>query len=856
MCSLFERLGIKGTRIEMGYANTTDKNFPQQVARWTEMFARFQKHNITTMVTLGGGGSGEYMPLGRIRSLLNDKAEGPMQYPGDFAWLPKYDEDFQKMVAVLAGTFGWPKGPVNAVELWNEPWEGISISGWGGDLPRYREIYEKMALGVEDARAQAKVDVLIGGTCSSMNTEDKLFCDGTDKFLKWLDFTSIHYQPMGNVPVLIPQWMERKSPHGPVRAWDTESWVANSEERVSAVIASMRAQGLARTAGVLHDKVRREITADIRTEGGKTKRVTVMQAWSPGAGIAATQALVGQRAFRELMFKNGLPWVFLFDGLAGKDGKADAEDGTVVVVGDLGGVYDRELCKFRSVYGLANVAKVAAAKKALDELPATATKEQRQDAQRIWRAAEVLTGATMTIDDPAGTFRTYDFYGNLLPAGKGKTVVPLNGLGYFVRADGKAGSFAKLLEAVRAARIDGYEPLDMQARDMTAPLAAQPELKLTLTNILNRPVSGKLSVTLGKLTLDAAGQTVAFAAHETKAVVLKVTGGAAEETNTYPLTASFDAGADGTATLNDTMHVNVIAHRTISVDGKLDDWKDVLPQVVVGSPDAGPSLTEKAWLPFVNFPEKAGTGLTVAYLACDDKQFYFAAKITDPTAEEGGVRFATRDDDQYYYPEKSYQVNKDSKDGKRQELVWPEGVRRFSYRKNPDIPVGGDAIQIAFNVLPPEQKGMYPFPPGTMEHFMVYKDTDYEYYLHPVAAQWGGGTEIWRLLAPGVPRKHFYPRQPKAKIDGGPVEGGKLAIVRQGNTRIVECSLPWSEIPHVQAAMQAGKCVKFSFRVTDSVGPSYELAGNRSVSKHNPLSFHEYWAQSWANEVEFGFAKE
>jgi hypothetical protein len=56
--------------------------------------------------------------------------------------------------------------------------------------------------------------------------------------------------------------------------------------------------------------------------------------------------------------------------------------------------------------------------------------------------------------------------------------------------------------------------------------------------------------------------------------------------------------------------------------------------------------------------------------------------------------------------------------------------------------------------------------------------------------------------------------------------------------------------------MQAGKCVKFSFRVTDSAGPSYELAGNRSVSKHNPLSFHEYWAQSWANEVEFGFAKE
>ena len=39
---------------------------------------------------------------------------------------------------------------------------------------------------------------------------------------------------------------------------------------------------------------------------------------------------------------------------------------------------------------------------------------------------------------------------------------------------------------------------------------------------------------------------------------------------------------------------------------------------------------------------------------------------------------ATRDDDQYFYPEKSY-VKSDQAGLK--EMDWPAGVRRFSYRK-------------------------------------------------------------------------------------------------------------------------------------------------------------------------------
>ena len=42
----------------------------------------------------------------------------------------------------------------------------------------------------------AGAKVLMGGACSTSNTRDKLFPDGSGRFLPWLDFVSIHYQPL------------------------------------------------------------------------------------------------------------------------------------------------------------------------------------------------------------------------------------------------------------------------------------------------------------------------------------------------------------------------------------------------------------------------------------------------------------------------------------------------------------------------------------------------------------------------------------------------------------------------------------------------------------------------------------
>ncbi len=847
----FQRLGVRGARMGADYVPTTAPDFEARLAELARDLKWAQDNNITVMLTVGAGPAPN--PLGRPRPWLTED-NILLDTKSDMAWLPQYDADFQKWAKIVAERFGWPRGPVNAMELWNEPWEGISISGWGADMLRFRDMYTQMALGIEAARRNG-AQVRIGGACSSSNTLDKLFPDGSQTFLKWLDFVSIHYQEMAVTPALVPEWVNRKGGYGRVQVWDTESWVANSEDRIAAVIASMRAEGQDRTNGFYGGNVyQSQVLSD-------NPRYGVVQAWSPAAAVAVTQKFIGQRSFKELLFRNGLPWVFVFNGLPGKDGTRTAQlpdDGTVVVVGDLGQVYNRNKLQFRSVLGLKNAARVAEATGQIVALPATASEAERTAREDARKAAAVLEDGSLTFANPNGEFLLYDFYGNPVASVGGGITVPLNGLGYYLRTNGARGSFARLQQALRSARIDGYAPLDIIAHDLTRAVSDKPSATLTLTNILNRPVSGSLTVTLGDLRLAQPTRTLAFAPHETKEVSVAVADGSANPANAYPLSVRFDAGADGATTHDETLHVNLIARRTIAVDGSLDDWRGVLPQTVSGTEGIGASLTEKAYLPFQNFGPGVGKGVASGYLAYDDNYFYFAAKIADDTPYEGNIRFENRDDSAYFYPEKSYAVERDANtkaETKRTELDWPSGVRRFSYRKDPDLPSGNDTdnVQIAFNVVPQNKKRYYVAPPGTLPKFMVYPDTDYEYALNQVAPKYGGGTEIWRLYAPDIPRKHFYPRQPAAPHDGGPVKNGKLAMTRQDNTRIVEMALPWSEIPDVKRRLDAGENIKFSFRVNDNKGPAYELATGRSVSKDNALAFHDDWRTHWANELEFGF---
>ncbi len=1021
------RIGVQAIRMGISYIPTTSRDYISETEKLNKKLKEYKDNNITVLLMFMEGPA--LIPLGNPRSFLDDKNTF-LKTKQDYVWLPELDPDFQKFVKNICTQNGWPKGCVTGVHLWNEPWEGISISGWQSDMLRYRELYTAMANGVLEARKEG-ADVLIGGCDSNSNAWDKLFADGKMDFLPIFDFLSIHYQGMES-PCLYPQWNARKDHKGRVLIWDTESWVGNTDDRIATVVATNRSAGYDRSMGIYGGyMISRPHTGEgtrqaIRTADGTKEIEAVPSVWSPAAAMGAVQHLIGERDFKELLFKNGLPWVMSFEGTGN-----NPDDGTLMVCGDIGEAFGAENVLFRGVRGTQEANGKEELRKKMNAL--SADSPERAKLQEQLQEYHGLTGGKMTIKaDPS--FSLFDFYGNQIPAKGGKIEIPLSFQGYFLRTDGSKGSFARLTSALKQGFIEGYEPIEIVAKDMINRIEEKPVMQLQITNILNRTFTGNIQLKLGNLVVKTPGK-LTLKGNETRTIPVQIIGGSTATDNSYPLEVVFDAGKDGKAYHYETMHVNLISKLSPIIDGKLDEWGKSVPQSVSAG-KASLSVTEAAWYPFKNFDKKA-EGLANGYLGYDDQYFYFAAKVADNTPHPGTYRFETRDDDEFFYPDLAYKSDANlsfrKKDGKRDAnendqwalqnpagkgrlmnywepddnnigmgidlnlptdkttqlafylpsfdtwhtevefwdlntgalitsktcdklwdgcylvyelsgnvrvtlkgnwwynvklagvffdktmndangktsvfpmkddfdtkgnwenvygkdgywvfgsepkfpsgvnakptdnnvlipLKWPEGVRHFSYRKDPVLPDNSagmgfatDNVQIAFNVIPIGEDGYASTPKGTMPKYVGYKCTDYEYALNQVDPKYGGGTEIWRLLVPGMPEKHFYPRQPKSPFDGA-VKNGKLAIAHEGSTRITECAIPWSELPDVKKALDAGKTIKFSFRVNDNgnMGSCMELARERSVSKLNSRAFHASWKEHWANEVEFGFEK-
>jgi hypothetical protein len=379
-------------------------------------------------------------------------------------------------------------------------------------------------------------------------------------------------------------------------------------------------------------------------------------------------------------------------------------------------------------------------------------------------------------------------------------------------------------------------------------------LPVKISNVLNHPVTGKLIITLANTILFE--QTITCQPEQTQTLQLSLADVKPNAENSYPFKATFVAGGDAFAYHQETLHVNRISQRSITIDGKLDDWQGTYPQTITANGKQTQTLTEAAWLPFEKFDPSESQGLATAYMAYDKDNFYFAVKVADSSIDPGMLRFETRDEDADFYPEISYQINEQT--GQKTTLTWPEGVRRFSYRQSPQLPSGNgpnhDNVLIAFNVIPFEQEPEWITNlPGRMPGFIGYQCTDHEYALNTVAQQYGGGFEVWRLSYPGLTHKHFYPRQPKHPLEG-PVKNARMITTHQDNTRITELAMPWSEIPLVKQCLDEGKPIKFSYKVHNNTGgPDLELSMNRGVARQNNLSFHTDWKRSWSNEVQFSF---
>lgn len=842
--AILERMGVQAVRFGIPYIPSERKDAVQRWESLAQELAEYHAHGVTCTVEIGCADYRGEQPLGRGRPHLDDQgiAKNGKQ---DQVWLPSYDDDYQQFCYRIASEFGWPGGPVTSFMLWNEPWEGQSISGWGADMIRYRELYRRMGDAIFKARAEAGVDVLIGGCDSSTNTWDKLFPDGDfETWLPYLDFCSIHYQGLSS-PVLHPEWNNRTQHKGRVLIWDTESWVANSVDRIPGVVAANRAVGYDRSMGHLsrisisnlsHNRVAYDT---IKTETGSEKRPRLLESRPTAAAIGAVQHFVGEREFDSVLFERGLPWIYSFRGLNDR-----ADDGTVVLVGDLQSLFGKPSL-WSSVKSLAGRARHAAL--IAERLTADAARQKKIDGLL---AIDPFVGVTFSVRLPKGCM-AYDGVGNPLVVSDGVVTLPVDDRGFYLRGDPQIpGSYAALLDAMRSGVLVGLEPVHLLAADAVGP---DLPFRLRLTNMLTRPVRGNLEVSIAGIPQSPSAE-IELAPHGQE--WLDIPHGTMRPDNRYETVIRFVSTTDGVAELRETLHINTIHARSIVVDGDLGEWAGCMPQIVGPDQAVGKSVEEAMWTPFVDSVEGAVAGTATLWFAANDEGFSFAAKIVDATPYAGTLRFANRDQDADFYPAEAIFV---AKDGTRQALTWPAGVRRFSYRRWPATPMSmpqnkADNILLAFNAIPIGEDGLLASLPGRPTKFIAYGSTDYEFAFNLVHDDFGGGTEVWRAQVPGMPRKHFFPRQP-AHVLEGPASSATCVIRYENGFRVVEGMLPWSEIPHVQALRSAGTPVALAIRIYDTQGPTVDSNAGRSVCEGLSHCFHPDWRAGDPNEVQFGWER-
>ena len=94
-----------------------------------------------------------------------------------------------------------------------------------------------------------------------------------------------------------------------------------------------------------------------------------------------------------------------------------------------------------------------------------------------------------------------------------------------------------------------------------------------------------------------------------------------------------------------------------------------------------------------NSTTPAAQGLATGYLAYDDTNFYFAARIADSTPDEGMVRFETRDDDAYFYPDTCRRIDETATFAKTDK---PEERTRTFTSSRCQLPEGGQRSNVAW----------------------------------------------------------------------------------------------------------------------------------------------------------------
>jgi len=795
----YGRMGVKGVRCEISWRG----NRPDGTYDWSSydrLTSDLKAGGLQAMFTLGGVGSQMYgIPTNNqpIPAAVPPNWDGN-PYWGNADWgcgVQNFGKYAEWVRAFSERYWENGKGALWGFENYNEPWEGGGISGYARDCLSYREWQKLMAR----AAYSVSKDIKICAASSIMNTEDKFYStgpgpDGSYEFDKYIDVFTDHYVP----PYMAYGPMVAKA-HGKISV-ENETWLVISEYLLPQVVCQWLASGQ-HCISPWHPQVLFDSVA-----GAPQKYFCPTTV--PVATAAFNHFMTGLR-FEKLVFKDHLPWLFQF-------GKDDDPSGVCIMFGQL--------------------------------LTRGGPTPQDAPKGRLWAQVDQVDGGTITIDNADGALSFFDVAGNEVHKGERQVKLDLSFLPVYITSQ----QGPKLVgERVRQGRIDGKYPAEILPHDFTQRITDKDlTLNVEVANRINRTIKGTLKVTPPDgFALADNNRRVTLKAGEKKNIAFKFRTVAKNENNRYPFAFTFDTDA-GACGYEEILNCTIAVKGTKKIDGDLGDWKDVPGITLVGEQKGidKDELCRMPWLRLIKELPEGGLAAEVK-LAWDESFIYVAARVNDSTPQMDKPRMEGRDELAYFH----------SAESDMQE-PWKSWLQKhapghsfaevpYIYKKKPfDGAYSGDQLQLAFNVT----EGFHDLAPVTdvPYGFHAVPDTDYEFCAYLCA---DGGSELWNYLAPGIPRIHDWPHQPKGRPTTNPTPGSRHVVKQEGNVRLYEIAIPRERIADLK--LEAGTRFKFTFFVGNDKGAKIFHGDDKAVTKSNGLTLHPYWWYSPSCEVEWALVE-
>lgn len=632
--------------------------------------------------------------------------------------------------------------------------------------------YRQLLAAIHDGAKAAAPAIMVMGCGSVMNSEDKLLSGDSRADLANLDAFTDHYVSLTN------SYGARLAASLGKVSGETETWGAHSQVLVVQFLCQFLSNGERWLNPCSTDMV--WSVAPGPGDAALAKHGGLLTPMPAAVAIAAWNALINDRPFRRLVFTTHAPYLYQF---------GEGADARFVLCGKL------------STTGSGN----------LRDYP-------------WWQMLEGPDG-TIAIPDPGGRLHVADLNGNpVRPDPAGVYHLTADAQSWFVWTDGDPQT---VIDAVRGCRIAGLRQVHIAPQ----PIAGSPAVTFQVHNVLNRPLAAAVAVEVlgggsrfgagdgwtvsddGRRASAGAGISLQAGARTVLSVpLLRIDG------DGVPLRFSVTPVGGTPETWDEVVCSGVIAHAT---PADAAAWARIPGAVQLRA--AGQerrSVIEEIWLPTVKRePAKVPARRGSFKLAWDDKALHVWAAF-DGRLQAPRPRLAARDDEAYFYGQ-------------------PEAHHVYRRDRNMigDLPFNGQ-LQFGFDVDRADQAMVathdlrYPVD-DIPERWQAIPDTDYEFAIYPCA---DGKPELWCLLAPGIPRGHYFPRQERGAANQHAVQAATSIETVDGQV-VFQAAIPWSELGG--RPWPAGSDVGTTWRFNGGDGVRYgEGAG---AVKTNGLSLHPYW---------------